>query len=154
MLSEAYRLLLRSYSLSVAITRDGLRNELQHEDVHDIMIDSSISQSHHVDLERELAPWVPNDDNLECPELDNTFDRHWNRFQGMNEISASGRAHIGIKRMGELDGQIGDLDLTVLWEMAEDSPRMGVLQQDGMNLSMNIANHEPKNSIQQIMHVK
>ncbi|XP_023737018.1 uncharacterized protein LOC111884952 [Lactuca sativa] len=29
--------------------------------------------------------------------------------------------------------------------MAEDSPGMGVLPQDGTNLSMNIANHEPKN---------
>lgn len=58
-------------------------NEHQHEEVHDIMIDSSISQSRHVDLERELSPWVPDDDNPECPELDNTFDRHWNRLQAL-----------------------------------------------------------------------
>lgn len=65
---------------SVSVTRDGLMNELQHDQLQDIMIDSSISQSRHVDLERELKPWIPDDDNPDCPDLDNTFDRHWNRF--------------------------------------------------------------------------
>ncbi|KAI3711969.1 hypothetical protein L1987_70518 [Smallanthus sonchifolius] len=64
---------------SVSLTRDVLTNELQHDQLHDIMIDSNISQSRHVDLERELEPWVPDDDDTECPELDNTFDRHWHR---------------------------------------------------------------------------
>lgn len=44
------------------------------------MTDSSISRSRHVELERELEPWVPDDENIECSELDNTFDRPWNRF--------------------------------------------------------------------------
>ncbi|KAL7599019.1 hypothetical protein Lser_V15G26182 [Lactuca serriola] len=38
--------------------------------------------------------------------------------------------------------------------MGEDSPGMSVLPQDGMNLIMKIANHEPKNWIHQIKHVK
>ncbi|CAI9303264.1 unnamed protein product [Lactuca saligna] len=37
-----------------------------------------------------------------------------------------------------------ELDLTVLWAMAEDSLGMSILPQDGMNLIMKIANHEPK----------
>lgn len=78
--------LVQIVAKSVSVTRDGLMNELQHDD---IMIDSSISQSRHVDLERELEPWVPDDDNLECPELDNTFDRHWNRGWDQFEANAT-----------------------------------------------------------------
>lgn len=74
---------------SVSVTRDGLMNELQPDRLHDIMIDSSISQSRHVDLERELTPWVPDDDNPECPELDNTFDRHSNRGWDQFEANAA-----------------------------------------------------------------
>ncbi|CAI9286272.1 unnamed protein product [Lactuca saligna] len=81
--------LVQIVAKSVSVTRDGLMNEVQHEEMQDIMIDSSISQSRHVDLERELAPWVPDDDNPECPELDNTFDRHWNRGWDQFEANAA-----------------------------------------------------------------
>nr|GEW58533.1 hypothetical protein [Tanacetum cinerariifolium] len=77
--------LVQIVAKSVPVTKDGLMNELQHDQLHDIMIDSSISQSRLVDLERELEPWVPDDDNPECPELDNTFDSHWNRHGLLNE---------------------------------------------------------------------
>lgn len=69
-----------SYVQGVTVTSDGLTNEVHLEKQQDIMTDSLISRSRHVDLERELEPWVPDDDNIELPELDNTFDRHWNRF--------------------------------------------------------------------------
>ncbi|XP_071715861.1 polyadenylate-binding protein-interacting protein 3-like [Rutidosis leptorrhynchoides] len=81
--------LVQIVAKSVSVTRDGLMNEFQHDQLHDIMIDSSISQSRHVDLERELEPWVPDDDNAECPELDNTFDRHWNRGWDQFEANAT-----------------------------------------------------------------
>ncbi|XP_024979292.1 polyadenylate-binding protein-interacting protein 3-like isoform X2 [Cynara cardunculus var. scolymus] len=81
--------LVQIVAKSVSVTRDGLMNELQHEKLHDIMIDSSISQSRHVELERELEPWIPDDDNPECPELDNTFDRHWNRGWDQFEANAT-----------------------------------------------------------------
>nr|GEW68500.1 polyadenylate-binding protein-interacting protein 3-like isoform X1 [Tanacetum cinerariifolium] len=79
--------LVQIVAKSVPVTKDGLMNELQHDQLHDIMIDSSISQSRLVDLERELEPWVPDDDNPECPELDNTFDSHWNR--GWDQFKAN-----------------------------------------------------------------
>jgi hypothetical protein len=44
------------------------------------MIDSFISQSRLVETERELEPWVPDEDELQCPELENIFDGHWNRL--------------------------------------------------------------------------
>ncbi|XP_076925451.1 polyadenylate-binding protein-interacting protein 4-like [Bidens hawaiensis] len=81
--------LVQIVAKNVPVTREGLMNEFQNDQPHDIMIDSSISQSRHVDLERELAPWVPDDDNLECPELDNTFDRHWNRGWDQFEANAT-----------------------------------------------------------------
>ncbi|CAJ1955489.1 unnamed protein product [Sphenostylis stenocarpa] len=63
----------------VAIARDGLPNE-SHNDMHqEIMVDSLISQSRNVDLGRELKPWVPDEDDPQCPELENIFDGHWNR---------------------------------------------------------------------------
>lgn len=62
------------------MTRDGLANELQREKQQEILIDSFISQSRRVEMERELEPWVPEDDEPRCPELENTFDGHWDRL--------------------------------------------------------------------------
>ncbi|KAJ0755647.1 putative LsmAD domain, ataxin 2, SM domain-containing protein [Helianthus annuus] len=81
--------LVQIVAKTVPVTRDGLANEFHHEKQQDIMTDSSISRSRHVELERELEPWVPDDDNLECPELDNTFDRHWNRGWDQFETNAA-----------------------------------------------------------------
>ncbi|KAI3759779.1 hypothetical protein L6452_07831 [Arctium lappa] len=81
--------LVQIVAKSVPVTKDWLTNELQHERPQDIMIDSFISRSRHVELERELEPWIPDDDNLECPELDNTFDRHWNRGWDQFETNAA-----------------------------------------------------------------
>lgn len=44
------------------------------------MIDSFISQSRRVEVERELEPWVPDEDDPQCPESENIFDNHWNRL--------------------------------------------------------------------------
>lgn len=44
------------------------------------MIDSFISQSRQVDAERELEPWVPDEDDPQCPELENTFNGPWHRL--------------------------------------------------------------------------
>ncbi|KAI3766413.1 hypothetical protein L2E82_16470 [Cichorium intybus] len=81
--------LVQIVAKDVPVTRDGLTNDVQAEKQQDIMTDSFISRSKHVDLERELEPWVPDDDNIECPELDNTFDRHWNRGWDQFETNAA-----------------------------------------------------------------
>ena len=57
-----------------------MSNELQHAKQQEIMIDSSISQSRLVETERELEPWIPDEDEPQCPELENIFDGHWNRL--------------------------------------------------------------------------
>ncbi|XP_022715224.1 polyadenylate-binding protein-interacting protein 3-like isoform X2 [Durio zibethinus] len=71
--------LVQVIAKDVAITRDGFASELQHEKHQEILIDSVISQSRHVELERQLEPWVPDENDPQCPELENTFDSPWNR---------------------------------------------------------------------------
>lgn len=44
------------------------------------MIDSSISQSRHVEVERDLERWVPDEDDPQCPESENIFDDPRNRL--------------------------------------------------------------------------
>ncbi|KAI9109535.1 hypothetical protein K1719_019589 [Acacia pycnantha] len=78
----------------VAVTRDGLPNEAHHEMYQDIIVDSVISQSRHVDLERELQPWVPAEDDPQCPELENIFDETWNR--GWDQFETN-KALFGVK---------------------------------------------------------
>ncbi|XP_019436522.1 PREDICTED: polyadenylate-binding protein-interacting protein 4-like isoform X4 [Lupinus angustifolius] len=71
--------LVQVIAKGVAVTRDDLPSESHHDMHQEIMVDSLISQSRHVDLGRELKPWVPDEDDPQCPELENTFDGHWNR---------------------------------------------------------------------------
>ncbi|CAN6707422.1 unnamed protein product [Malus baccata var. baccata] len=71
--------LVQVLAKDVSITRDGLLNEVQHEKHQDLMIDSFISQSHRGEMDRELEPWVPDEDDPRCPELENIFDGQWNR---------------------------------------------------------------------------
>ncbi|XP_044486896.1 polyadenylate-binding protein-interacting protein 3-like isoform X2 [Mangifera indica] len=71
--------LVQVIAKEVAVTRDGMASELQQEKQHEIMIDSFISQSRHADGERELEPWIPDEDDPRLPELENTFNVPWNR---------------------------------------------------------------------------
>ncbi|TYI85658.1 hypothetical protein E1A91_D04G011100v1 [Gossypium mustelinum] len=71
--------LVQIIAKDVAVTRDGFASEPQNEKHQEILIDSAISQSRHVEVERELEPWVPDEDDLQCPELENIFDGPWNR---------------------------------------------------------------------------
>ncbi|KAF8401054.1 hypothetical protein HHK36_014357 [Tetracentron sinense] len=71
--------LVQVIAKGVSVTEDGLTNGLQREKRQDIMIDSCISQSHYVEAERELERWTPDEDDPQCPELENIFDGTWNR---------------------------------------------------------------------------
>ncbi|XP_075505245.1 polyadenylate-binding protein-interacting protein 3-like isoform X1 [Primulina tabacum] len=71
----------------VPVTRDGLTKEMQHGKKRELMTDSSISQYRHVDMGRELQPWVPDDSDPRFPETENTFDDHWNR--GWDQFEAN-----------------------------------------------------------------
>ncbi|KAJ4717830.1 polyadenylate-binding protein-interacting protein 3-like [Melia azedarach] len=70
----------------VAVSREGMENDLQRDKQQELMIDSIISQSRHVDVERELEPWIPDETDPQLPELENIFDvpwksRNWDQFE-------------------------------------------------------------------------
>ncbi|KAL0864204.1 hypothetical protein Bca101_043322 [Brassica carinata] len=62
-------------------------NSVQCEKQSELLTDSSISHSCHVDLERELQRWVPDEDVPDCPDLENVFDDPWKRSVGCYSIS-------------------------------------------------------------------
>ncbi|KAL2534177.1 Polyadenylate-binding protein-interacting protein 4 [Abeliophyllum distichum] len=76
---EDFGIILNMAHLGVSVTRDGLTNELLNAKQQELMTDACISQSRHVEVERELEPWVPDEDDTGCPELENIFDNPWNR---------------------------------------------------------------------------
>ncbi|KAK3220380.1 hypothetical protein Dsin_014350 [Dipteronia sinensis] len=71
--------LVQVVAKEVAVTRDGLANDIQRDRQQEIMIDSVISQSRHVDVGRELERWMPGEDDPQLPELENIFDAPWHR---------------------------------------------------------------------------
>ncbi|KAL5082665.1 hypothetical protein RYX36_011086 [Vicia faba] len=77
--------LVQIIAQGVAVTRDGLPSEHHHDRYQEIMVDSLISQAHRAEVGRELKPWVPDEDDLQCPELENIFDgqrnRGWDQFE-------------------------------------------------------------------------
>jgi hypothetical protein len=81
-IATCFLMILLVYQLwqGVAVTKDGLPSEPQHGRNQEIMVDSLISQSHHAELGRKLEPWVPDEDDPQCPELDNIFDGHRKRL--------------------------------------------------------------------------
>lgn len=72
-------ILLNNLFQDVTVTKDGLSNEVHNEN-NELLIDCIISQSRQHDAERELKPWIPDDDDPQFPELDNIFDSPWNRL--------------------------------------------------------------------------
>ncbi|CAN4089129.1 unnamed protein product [Withania somnifera] len=79
--------LVQVIAKGVPATLDVFRAELLREKQQELLTDSCISQSRHGEVERQLERWVPDDDALECPELDNIFDGHWNR--GWDQFEAN-----------------------------------------------------------------
>ncbi|KAM3245879.1 polyadenylate-binding protein-interacting protein 4 isoform X1 [Capsicum annuum] len=79
--------LVQVIAKGVPSTLDVFRAELLREKQQELLTDSCISQSRHGEVERQLQRWVPDDDALECPELDNIFDGHWNR--GWDQFEAN-----------------------------------------------------------------
>ncbi|CAN6483797.1 unnamed protein product [Victoria cruziana] len=77
--------LVQVMAKDVPLATNGVVNGHAHEKQQDIMIDSLISQSHHVEVERKLEPWVPDEDIPQCLELENIFQntwiRNWDQFE-------------------------------------------------------------------------
>nr|XP_010939926.1 polyadenylate-binding protein-interacting protein 3 isoform X2 [Elaeis guineensis] len=69
---ELVHILAKDASLS---SDDGHAREKR----NDLLIDSVISHPHHVEVERELERWIPDEDVPACSELENIFDGTWSR---------------------------------------------------------------------------
>ncbi|KAL3639787.1 Polyadenylate-binding protein-interacting protein 3 [Castilleja foliolosa] len=81
--------LVQVVAKGVLVARNELTNEFESEKQQDLMTDSCISQSRHVELGRELEPWMPDESDPGCPELDNIFDDPWNRGWDQFEANAT-----------------------------------------------------------------
>ncbi|XP_027907708.1 polyadenylate-binding protein-interacting protein 3-like [Vigna unguiculata] len=71
--------LVQVLAKDVSFFRDDQTSAPHYDMHHEIMVDSVISQSRHVETGRELQRWVPDEEDPECPELENIFDGPWNR---------------------------------------------------------------------------
>lgn len=122
--------LVQVIAKDVAVTRDGLSNELQCGKQQELMIDTFISQSRHVELERELEPWVPDESDPDCPELENIFDGPWNR--GWDQFEAN-EMLFGVKTTFN-----EELYTTKL----ERGPQMRELEKEAMRIAREIEGEE------------
>ncbi|GLT49703.1 hypothetical protein SLA2020_232420 [Shorea laevis] len=118
--------LVQVIAKDVAVTKDGLASELRHEKLQEIMTDSAISQSRHVEMERVLEPWVPDEDGPQHPELENIFDGHgnrnWNQFE-TNEL---------------LFGVKSTFNEELYTTKLEKGPQMRELEKEAMRISREI----------------
>jgi len=74
------KIFFSSFWQDVSFFRDDQTSAPHYDMHHEIMVDSVISQSRHVETGRELQRWVPDEEDPECPELENIFDGPWNRW--------------------------------------------------------------------------
>ncbi|GFZ11724.1 hypothetical protein Acr_23g0001090 [Actinidia rufa] len=110
----------------VSVTRDGSTSDLQRVKQQDIMLDSSISQSSHVDMERVLERWVPDEDDSQCPELENIFDGPWNR--GWDQFEAN-ETLFGVK---------STFDEELYTTKLERGPKMRELEREALRIAREI----------------
>lgn len=110
----------------VPTTLDGFRTEFMLEQQQELLTDSCISQSRHIEVERQLERWVPDDDVPECPELDNIFEGHWNR--GWDQFEAN-ETLFGVKSTFD-----EDLYTTKL----ERGPQMSELEKEAVRIAREI----------------
>ncbi|KAK9677188.1 hypothetical protein RND81_11G126600 [Saponaria officinalis] len=123
--------LVQVVAKDVAVIRDGISNEIQGETQQDILLDSYISQSRHVDAGRELEPWLPDDDASQCPELDNIFDSPW-----------TGRSWDQFKVNEALFGVKSTFNEELYTTKLEKGPRMRELEEEARRIAGEIEGEE------------
>ncbi|KAI3991850.1 hypothetical protein MKX01_012795 [Papaver californicum] len=77
--------LVQVLAKDVSVVGNDVGKGLQGEKRQDLMIDSSISKFHFVEEGRQLERWIPEDNDSQCPDLENVFDttdnRKWDQFE-------------------------------------------------------------------------
>ncbi|KAJ1407124.1 LsmAD domain, partial [Sesbania bispinosa] len=124
--------LVQVIAKDIAVSRDDIPSE-SHYDMHqEIMVDSVISQSRHVERGRELQRWVPDEDDPQCPELENIFDGPWNR--GWDQFETN-EMLFGVKSTFN-----EDLYTTKL----EKGPQMRELEKEAIRIAREIEGEETR----------
>ncbi|KAL0662146.1 hypothetical protein Bca4012_098983 [Brassica carinata] len=98
----------------------------QCEKPSELLTDSSISQSYHVDSERELKRWVPDEDVPECPDLENLFDDPWKRGWNQFEVNET------------LFGVTSTFDEELYTTKLERGPRTRELEEQALRIAREI----------------
>ncbi|KAK4361788.1 hypothetical protein RND71_017029 [Anisodus tanguticus] len=122
--------LVQVIAKGVPATIDVFRAEMLREKQQELLTDSCISQSRHGEVERQLERWVPDDDALECPELDNIFDGHWNR--GWDQFEAN-ETLFGVKSTFNEELYTTKLD---------KGPQMRALEKEALRIAREIEGEE------------
>ncbi|XP_004235573.2 polyadenylate-binding protein-interacting protein 4 isoform X1 [Solanum lycopersicum] len=124
--------LVQVLAKGVPASLDVFRAELLREKQLELLTDSCISQSRHGEVERQLERWVPDDDALECPELDNIFDGHWNR--GWDQFQAN-ETLFGVKSTFNEELYTTKLD---------KGPQMRELEKEALRIAREIEGEETR----------
>ncbi|XP_039125280.1 polyadenylate-binding protein-interacting protein 3-like [Dioscorea cayenensis subsp. rotundata] len=126
------RELVQVLAKDVPLSVDAFANGNAHDKLQDLMIDSAISQSHHVEVGRELKPWTPDKDDPECPELDDIFDGTWNRNWNQFETN---EALFGVK---------STFDEELYTTKLERGPQMRQLEKEAIRIAREIQEEDTK----------
>ncbi|KAF3777029.1 Polyadenylate-binding protein-interacting protein 4 [Nymphaea thermarum] len=118
--------LVQVIAKDVPLTANGVVNGHAHEKQQDIMIDSLISQSHHVEVERKLEPWVPDESIPQYPELENIFQNTWNRNWDQFEAN---EALFGVK---------STFDEEIYTTKLDKGPQMKELEKEALRIAREI----------------
>ncbi|XP_068661963.1 polyadenylate-binding protein-interacting protein 3-like isoform X2 [Aristolochia californica] len=121
--------LVQIIAKDVLLSGDGLINGHACDKQQDILIDSFISQSSYVE-ERELERWAPDQDDPQCPELENIFDGPWNRKWDQFETNES------------LFGVKSTFDEELYTTKLERGPQMREIEREASRLAQEIEGEE------------
>ncbi|XP_038724821.1 polyadenylate-binding protein-interacting protein 3-like isoform X3 [Tripterygium wilfordii] len=125
--------LVQVLAKDVTVSTDGFSNDLQHEKHQEILLDSYISHSRLVDVERELGRWVPDNDDPQCPELDDIFDGPWNRLlKGWDQFETN-ETLFGVK---------STFDEELYTTKLERGPQMRELEKEALRIAREIEDEE------------
>ncbi|KAL1218929.1 Polyadenylate-binding protein-interacting protein 3 [Cardamine amara subsp. amara] len=118
--------LVQVIAKDLPVCSNNVSNSVQSKKPLELLTDSTISQSYHVDLERELKPWVPDDDLPDCSDLENVFDDPWKRGWNQFEVNKT------------LFGVTSTFDEELYTTKLERGPRTRELEEQALRIAREI----------------
>ncbi|XP_078428783.1 CTC-interacting domain 4 isoform X2 [Wolffia australiana] len=128
------RELVQVIAKDISLTNDAISSGNALEKHQDFMTDSAISQSRHVDVDRELQRWTPDEDDPRQPELENIFDRQWHR--NWNQFEAN-EALFGVK---------STFDEELYTTKLEKGPQMRDREREAMRIAKEIEGEDTRDA--------